>query len=70
MATQKTTPKRYTVREIPWLAGSRRRIVDRFQYFYEACRLAETLSLEHRQMVVECKHVQLAVWLDGKRLVN
>lgn len=62
--------RRYVVRELPWLKGSKRRTVDRFRYFHEACRLAEALSQERRQIIVECGHIQLALWLDGKRIVH
>lgn len=57
--------KRYVVREIPWLAGSKRRVVDRFCYFTKARRLARDLSGENRQVVVECNHLTLETWING-----
>ena len=62
--------RRFIVREIPWLTGSRRRTIDRFRYFHEACRVAEAMSMEGRQMIVECHHVALAAWLNGDRVSN
>jgi hypothetical protein len=60
--------KRYAVRELAWLKGSKTRLVDRCRYFHEACRLAENLSLERRQVAVEQGHVQLGIWLNGQRI--
>jgi hypothetical protein len=59
---------RYIVRELPWLKGSRRRTLERLKYFSAACSLAERVSREGRQILVECDHLQLAVWVNGKRL--
>jgi hypothetical protein len=60
--------KRYTVKEVPWLRGSRRRTVERFRYFYQAQRLAQSLSAESRQVIIECGHRALETWLDGRRV--
>ena len=59
--------RRYAVREVPWLAGSRRRLIGHCRYYHEATRLAENLSLERRQIIVECGHRQLDVWVNGQR---
>lgn len=60
--------KPYIVRELPWLKGTRRRIVDRYRYFHEAIREAEQLSGEQRQTAVELRGVTLAIFLNGQRV--
>ena len=66
----KLSPRRWIVRELPYLHGSRRRIIDRFEYFSDAMSCAQELSREHRQVSVELRGVEIAVWIDGKQVLN
>lgn len=59
---------RYTVLELPWLKGSRRRIIEHCRYFHEAIREAEQLSSDGRQTAVELRGVTLAIFLNGQRM--
>jgi hypothetical protein len=60
--------KPFIAREVPWQRGSRRRVLARFYYFHEAMRCAELVSTEGRCTIVELEGMQLAMWLNGKRL--
>jgi hypothetical protein len=63
-----TTKGSYIVRELPWLKGSRRRMIDRYRHLHEAMREAETLSSNNRQTAVELRGVILATFLNGKQV--
>lgn len=60
--------KPYTVRELPWLKGSRRRTVGSHRYLHEAMHEAEQFSAEGRQVAVELRGVTLAIFLNGQKL--
>lgn len=62
--------RRWIVRELPYLHGSRRRITDRFEYFSDAMSCAQELSREHRQVSVELRGQDIAIWLDGREVLN
>ena len=57
--------KRYTVRELAWRSGSRRRLIDRSAFFSRAQRIAEHASRGDRQIVVEAGGQILSVWVSG-----
>ena len=62
--------RRYIVRELPWLRGSKRRVVERCRYFHEACRVAEALSWESRQVSVELSSRTLALYMNGHKVTH
>lgn len=70
LTTWREPRARYLVRELPWLKGSQRRVIDRCRYFHEACRIAERLSADNRQLAVECDHVTLGVWLNAAQVLQ
>lgn len=62
--------KPFSVRELPFRSGSRRRTLGRFGYFHEAMEVAELVSTEGRCTIVELTGMQLAMWLNGQRLAE
>ena len=64
------SPRRWVVRELPYLRGSRLRIIDRFDHFCDAMGCAQELSREHRQLAVELQGQDIAVFIDGREVLN
>jgi hypothetical protein len=58
--------KKYVVREVPYMRGSHRRVLDRCTYLHEAMQLAEAVSHEGRCVIVELRGQQMAIWLNGQ----
>jgi len=68
LTTWRSPRPRYLVRELAWQRGSGRRLIGRYRYFHEACRVAERLSVEQRQLIVEHEGAELGLWLAGQRM--
>lgn len=60
--------KPYVVRELPWTRGTKRRLIERYTFFHEALKVAESLSAENRQIAVELRGTTLAVFLNGRKV--
>ena len=59
--------KPFVVREVPWRRGTRRRVIARFDYSYEAMDWAKLVSTEGRCTVVELDGMEVGMWLNGER---
>lgn len=62
------TRKPYIVRELPFLKGTKRRVIERCQHLHEACALARQLSAQQRLIEIELQHVVVDQWLNGERV--
>ncbi|MGH8290613.1 MAG: hypothetical protein ACREV7_16605 [Steroidobacteraceae bacterium] len=66
MARSKILP--YTVAELPWRSGSRRRRLASVPYFAKAERIARNASCDSRLVIVERCGVAISTWLAGKEI--
>lgn len=64
----KSPQRRYLVRELRFMRGSRRQIIKRCTYYPQAKRAAARTSLGNRHIIVELGAVQLGAWIDGREI--
>lgn len=60
--------KDYVLRELPYMRGSRRRTLGRFELLHQAFALAEAISREGRLVQIELHGLTLATLLNGSQL--